>query len=166
MNKLFTLLMTFAMLTACLSTTSISARAEENAISQEEIVYETSEYFADGSSVTIIVTEESTAVAQASVYSKTGSKHYIFFNKDKVEVWRFSVHGTFTVNPGISSTCTEDSYSIVISDDTWKNEAVSTYHSGNQAIGDATFIKKVLFINVDTQNCNVVLSCDSNGSLS
>lgn len=166
MKKLLALLMTVALLTVGFSSISISARAETDAAAQEKIIYETTEYFEDGSSVTIIVTEESTTLARTSSYSKSGSKHYIFFDKDKVELWRFSVHGTFTVNPGLSSTCTEDSSSISISDDAWQTESSSTYHSGNQAIGNAVFIKKLLFITIDTQNCNVVLTCDSNGNLS
>ena len=166
MKRMFTLFTTVVLLAVHFSCNTISVRAEANDIIHEEIISETSEYFADGSSVTIIVTERSTAIEKASVYTKSGSKHYIFFNNDKVEVWRFSVNGTFTINPGISSTCTQDSYSITISDSTWENAAASTYHFGNQAIGDATFIKKLLLITIDTQNCNIVLSCDNNGNLS
>lgn len=166
MKKLLTLLMTTAMLTVGLSGTSLSARAEADNIAYEKIISETTEYFEDGSSVTIIVTEELTAPTRTSAYSKSGSKYYVFLSEDKVELWRFTIHGTFTVNPGINATCTEDSYSIDISDDAWHNESASTYHSGNQAIGDAAFVKKLLFIPVDTINCNVILSCDNNGNLS
>lgn len=166
MKKLLTLLMTAAMLTTGFASASLSARAEANNTAHEKIISETTEYFEDGSSVTIIVAEESTALTRASIYSKSGSKHYVFSDKDDNELWRFTVHGTFTVNPGISVTCTKDSYSIDISDDTWHNESAATYHSGNQAIGDAAFVKKFLFIPVDTINCNVILSCDNNGNLS
>lgn len=166
MKKLLTLLMTTIFLAVGLSGTPLSAHAAINDTAHEQIISETTEYFEDGSSVTIIVSEESTALTRASAYSKSGSKHYVFFDQDKVELWRFTVHGTFTVNPGISATCTEDSYSIDISDNAWKNESASIYHSGNQAIGDAVFIEKLLFITIDTINCNVVLSCDSDGNLS
>ena len=131
--------MTTAMLTVGLSGTSLSAHAEADNTAHEKIISETTEYFEDGSSVTIIVTEESTSPTRTSAYSKSGSKHYIFLSEDKVELWRFTVHGTFMVNPGISATLTEDSYSIDISDDAGHNESASTYHSGDQAIGDATF---------------------------
>lgn len=166
MKKLLTLLMTTAMLAAGLSGASLSAYAEEDNTAREKIISETTEYFEDGSSVTIIVSEESTALTRTSAYSKSGSKHFVYTDKDNNELWRFTVHGTFTVNPGISATCTEDSYSIDISDKAWHNESASTYHSGNQAIGDAVFIEKILFITTYTKCCNVILSCDSNGNLS
>ncbi len=166
MKKLLTLLITTALLVISFSNISISAHAETNDTAQEKIISETTEYFEDGSSVTIIVAEKSTTLTRSAAYSKSGSRHYIFFDKDKNELWRFSVHGTFMVNPGSSSTCTESSYSISISDNAWENELASVYHSGNQAIGNAVFIKKFLFFTVDTQNCNVVLKCDANGNLS
>jgi hypothetical protein len=165
MKKFLTLLMTTAMLTVGFASTSLSACAAAGNIAHEKIINETTEYFEDGSSVTIIVTEESTSPTRTSAYSKSGSKHYIFLSEDKVELWRFTVHGTFMVNPGISAPCTDDSYDIDISDEAWQNESALTYHSGNQAIGEAVFIEKFLFITIDTINCNVVLSCDSNGNL-
>lgn len=166
MKKLLVLILTAVMMATAFSAFSISVHAEINSETDEKIICETTEYFKDGSSVTIILTEESTALKRTSTYSKSGSKHYVFYDKDKVELWRFSVHGTFTVNSGISSTCTANSYSISISDDTWQNESASTYNSGNQAIGDATFIQKYLFVTINTQDCHVVLTCDFNGNLS
>jgi hypothetical protein len=166
MKKLLTLLMTAALLTASFTYASLSAHAAASDSVHETIISKTTEYFEDGSSITIIVSEESTALTHASEYSKSGSKHYVFTDKDNNELWRFTVHGTFTVNHGISATCTEDSYDIDISNSAWHNESASTYHSGNQAIGDAVFIEKILFITTFTQDCNVVLSCDSNGNLS
>lgn len=166
MKKLLTLLITTALLAISFSNISISVHAETNDTSLEKIISKTTEYFEDGSSATIIVTEDSSAPARSASYSKSGSRHYIFFDKDKKELWRFTVHGTFTVDPGISSTCTESSYSIIIYDNTWENESASVYHSGNQATGNAVFIKKLLFFTIDTQSCNVVLKCDANGNLS
>lgn len=167
MKKLLSLmLITFVMLTATFLGSSISVCAETKNETNERIIFQTTQYFDDGSSILIILTEEPTSSMRTSTYSKSGSKHYVFYNKDKVELWRFSVHGTFTVNSGISSTCTADSCSINISDDAWQNESVSTYKSENQAIGDATFIQKYLFITISSQNCHVVLSCDINGNLS
>lgn len=166
MKKLFVLIITAVMLTATFLGSSLSVCAETNGETNEKIIFETTKYFDDGCSLLIILTEETTALMRTSTYSKSGSKHYVFYNEDKVELWRFSVHGTFKIDPGISSTCTADSYSINISDDTWQNESVSTYKSGNQAIGDAIFIQKYLFITISTQNCHVVLTCDINGNLS
>ena len=165
MKKHLALFIAFTILTTSLSCVPISAHAETNDTAHEKILCETTEYFEDGSSATIIVTEESSASARSASYTKSGLKHYTFYDQNKKELWRFTVHGTFTVNPGVSATCTESSYSITIYDDTWKNDLASVYHSGNQAIGHAIFIKKLLFFTVDTQDCNVILTCDANGNL-
>ena len=165
MKKHLALFIAFTILTISLSRAPISAYAETNDAVHEKILCETTEYFEDGSSATIIVTEESSAPTRSASYSRSGSKYYIFYDQNKKELWRFTVYGTFTVNSGVSATCTESSYSITIYDDTWENESASVYHSGNQAIGHAVFIKKYLFFTVDTQNCNVVLTCDANGNL-
>ena len=165
MRKLFSLIIASAMLIAVLSNTQLSVCAMTYDTTYEKIISETTNYFEDGSFITILVSEGPITLSRTAMYSKSGSKHFVFYDKDKVELWRFTVHGTFTVNPNISATCIEDSYDI-ISDSAWQNESVSTYHSGNQAIGDAVFIEKYLFITIDTVNCNVVLSCDNNGNLS
>lgn len=165
--------MTTALLTSLFFSISISTHAEASENATEMIIQKTIEYFEDGSSLTIIVTEtpsamatgDSPALAQASSYSKSGSKYYIFSDRNHTELWRFTVHGTFTVNPGVSAACTGDSCSFSISDDSWQNESSSSYHSGNQATGDAIFIKKVSFLTVDAQTCHVTLTCDSNGNL-
>ena len=167
MKKIFTLFITAVMLITIFSSSAISAYAESNNdIIQGRIVSEATEYFEDGSSATIIVTEESTPLTRASVFTKTGSKYYIARNKNGVEMWRFTVHGTFSVNSGVSATCTKTSHTIKISEDVWQNQSATTKKSANQAIGDATFIKKLLFITTETKSCHVVLTCDSNGNLS
>lgn len=166
MKKIFSLLMATVLLATHCPTFAASARAEANIPTDERIVSQTTEYFDDGSYVNIVVTEQSTVTRSLSTYSKTGSKQYICFDKNKVELWRFTVYGTFTVDPGVSATCTSASYSVSISDDSWSNESASAYYYKNQAMGDAVFVKKLLFMTVDTQSCNVVLTCDSNGNLS
>ena len=130
------------------------------------IVRQTIEYFEDGSYITIIVTENISNITRATAYTKTGSKHYVMQNKDGDELWRFTVNGTFSVNSGVSATCTKSTYSIKITEDAWQNDSASASKSGNQATGTATFIKKLLFITTDTRECSVVLSCDKNGNLS
>ena len=172
-KKISAMLMTITMLVSLFFNISISAHAEPTEKTVETIIHETTEYFEDGSSLTIIVTEVPTAmtagdfsaIAQTDTYLKAGAKHYIFSDEDHNELWRFTVHGTFTVDPGVSATCTKDSFDFSISDDSWHNESASSYHSGNQAIGDAIFIRKILLLTVGTQTCHVTLTCDSNGNL-
>lgn len=113
-----------------------------------------------------MATGNPSALVQADTYSMAGAKHYIFSDENHNELWRFTVHGIFTVNPGVSATCTKDSCDFSISDDSWHNESASSSHSGNQAIGDAVFIRKILLLTVATQTCHVTLTCDSNGNFS
>lgn len=139
--------------------------AKTGAAAQEKILSESVQYFEDGSYVTVIVTEKPSALALSAAYSLSGSKDYTYRAKDGTEIWRFTVHGTFAVNSGISSACTESSYSYSISDDAWELESASAVSSGNQAIGESTFVRKLLLFTLESRDCGVVLTCDANGNL-
>lgn len=167
MKKFLTFFMSAIMAFTIVSVPFVSAQAVDlENFPPENIISETTEYLQDGTSVTIIVVDHSIPQTRGTTFTKTGSKYYIARNKNGVELWRFTVHGTFSVNSGVSATCTANSYSIKITEDAWQNESASTKRSGNQAIGDATFIKKLLFITTERKSCHVVLSCDKNGNLS
>lgn len=153
--------LTFLM-TAALFSSTVSAA---DAIPYDNIITETIEYYDDGSYITVTIFDETAIVTQSSTYIKQGSKTQILHNADGEEAWSFTVHGTFSVDPGVSAVCVEASHSISISDDAWKNESASSYCSGNQAIGDASFVKKILFFTADVKECHVVLTCDENGNL-
>lgn len=145
--------------------TILPAYAKASEAAKQNVISETIEYFEDGSYMTITVTEDIPAT-RGTLSSKSGSKDYVLTNKYGNELWRFTVHGTFSLNSGVSATCTAASYSISIANDAWENESASAYCSGNQAIGDATFIKKLLSITVESKSCHVILTCDSEGNLS
>lgn len=81
-------------------------------------------------------------------------------------LWEFTVSGTFLVNQGISAVCTSSLISYEIYDDHWNLNSGTGSTSGNQAIGNGEFVKKLLGIQVETRNCHVVLTCDANGNLS
>ena len=147
--------------TTVFQTTSLSAYAKNS----EQVISEAIEYFEDGSSIVITVIEESPIIRGTS-YNKSGSKRCIMKNNSGNEICSFTIHGTFSVNSGSSVTCTATSCSFSITDDAWENDSTSSYCSGNQAIGDATFIRKLLSITIDSKNCHVVLSCDNEGNLS
>lgn len=151
---------------ALLTIQPLSARGLPASTVHETLVSETTLQLDNGMSVTILITEEPTRSTRAMTYTKSGSKYYIFRDSDGNELFRFTVTGVFTVVPDVSATCTSASYSTSISDDAWEVDSASAYASGNQAIGSATFIKKVLFVTVDTASCDVTLTCDVNGSLS
>ncbi len=81
-------------------------------------------------------------------------------------LFSFTVHGTFSVNSGVSASCTKSSYSYSITNKAWELKSASATRSGNKAIANAEFIKKLVFVTVDTFDANIVLACDSNGNLS
>lgn len=166
MKKLITLLMTAALLAASFSCVTFPAQAAADGTAHEIIVSKTTEYFEDGSFVTVIVTEEPSVQARSGEYTKSGSKHYVFSDEDNNELWRFTVNGTFTVVPGVGADCTKDSYDYDITDKSWHRQAAISYSSGNQAIGEGIFVKKFLTLITYKQEFKVTLSCDGDGNLS
>lgn len=136
------------------------------AMSNEQIISETVEMLEDGYYVKTIVAEGNPTKATRATTTKSGSKAFVLYNNSDVELARFTVKGTFSVNNGVSATCTASSYTTSISNNAWSVKSASATKSGNQAIGDVVFIKKVLFITTNTREAHVVLTCDKNGNLS
>lgn len=140
--------------------------AEAGTITQDSrIVSDSVEVFEDGSYLHIIVIEDNISSSRAT-QTTSGSKHVTYYDTDNVARWKFTVHGTFQFIPGSSAACTSSSYSVDIYDSSWENTAASASTLGNQAIGDATFTKKVLSIPTQTRNTRVVLTCNAYGTLS
>lgn len=163
MKKIFAALLMIGMV-LCMIPVGVSA---DEGLPEGNIVSQSTETLSDGYCVEIIVTDNSpTITTRATTTTKTGSKYYIMRNKDGKELWRFTVHGTFSVTSGVKAVCTKATYSIKITDTAWEKESASVKNSGSQAIGDATFIRKLLFVTVETKSCHVVLNCDKNGNLS
>lgn len=124
----------------------------------------------DGLYITISTFEDKKATNNVSpfsnTYEKSGKKTYTAKNADKETLFSFTIHGTFSVNSGVSASCTKSSYSHSITNNAWELKTATAKRSGNKAIGDGEFVKKLLFVTVETFNANVVLTCDSNGNLS
>lgn len=128
-------------------------------------VFETTEYLSDGSYIRISVWEEP-VLSRAGSYRKTGSKSYVLHNASGESQWKFTLTGTFTINPGVSSVCTSATYSYDIYNTNWIYNRATSYYTGNQAIGEAEFIRKLLGITVERESFQIVLACDKNGNLS
>lgn len=163
MKKVIALLMTL-----CLMTSAFFAFATETAESKTEkqLVSQKTEYYEDGTYAVITITQEVSKSSRGTVSSISGSKDYTRTGTSGEALYRFTVHGTFTVTTGVHAMCTASSYSVNIFNDAWSNKSASTYEYSNQAIGNATFTKKVLFVTTDTETPQVILSCDANGQLS
>lgn len=144
-----------------------SATGISDATITNNVISETVEYYPDGSSVVITVAESvNKNSVRANTYSKSGTKTYTALNSSGDVLWKFIVKGTFSVNSGVSATCTSASYSTASLASGWSLKSGSSYASGNKAIGDGTFQHKILFIVTDTKSCHIVLNCDANGNLS
>lgn len=158
----------FLVIAGCISLLAVSASPAEAAAEQpSRVIKETVSYFEDGSSVVITVSETlRSAVPYAGEYKVSGAKEFACRDNSGKILWKFTLHGTFLVNPGVSAVCTETSYAASDLASGWSLKSGSSYASGNQAIGDGTFQHKTLFIVTDTKSCHVVLTCDNNGNLS
>ena len=95
----------------------------------------------------------------------SGTKTFSCRNNDGVILWQFFVRGTFTISNG-TATCTYASHDYKIVDSDWNYVNGTSSKSGNKAIGHGEFNRKLLFITVETKECDVVLACDGNGNLS
>ena len=166
MKKIISIVLAIVVLSSLYSI-SINAATPSIDKPNERIISETVEYYADGSSAVIIIAEEATEIGdRATAYTKSGSKTYTMRNSSGDVLWKFTVHGTFSVNAGVSATCTNTSYSTSNIASGWSLKSGSSYASSNKAIGDGTFEHKVLFIVTETKSCHVVLTCDVTGNLS
>ena len=165
MKKLLSILLLTVILFGTFSFSTI-AQSQENVETNGKIVSTDVLHFNDGSYITITVLDTTLNSSLRSTYTKSGTKTYTMVNSSGDVLWKFTVKGTFSVNSGVSATCTSTSYSTSSLASGWSLKSGSSYASGNKAIGDGTFEHKVLFIVTDTKSCHVVLTCDSNGNLS
>ncbi len=134
--------------------------------SDSQVVSEYIETLEDGSYFHVIITEEATSSLSRSTQTISGSKHTTFHDSNGTALWKFTVYGTFQYIPGSSAGCVSSSYSINIYDNSWENSYANASKSGNQAIGDATFKKKVLNITTNIEDVHLVLTCSAYGTLS
>ena len=160
MKKLISIVCCLCLLTAIFV---LPVSAEE--ADAEILISRTVEVQPDGSSVEILV-YQSPVYTRGNSYSMSGSKVYNSTNAAGEVQWTFRVTGVFKVVEGSSVYCTSASHSYTIAEDDWNYVSGSSYKSGNKAIGNAEFNRKVLGIVIDTGTCTVTLTCDANGNLS
>ncbi len=164
MKKLLSVILSVIIITTLFSFTASANAATANI--PYRLISETVEFLDDGSSVITSVYEYGLPQSRGSTYSKTGAKTRTAKNVDGEVIWKFKVTGTFSVNTGASATCTAASYSVSDLSNGWELKSATATRSGNKAIANGTFQRKVLFIVTDTQDCSVTLQCDANGNLS
>ena len=165
MKKLTSVVLIVAILMTILSF-NVAATNDNTFNTYEKIVSETTEYFKDGSSITTTVTQIASNDLTRATKSITGSKTKTIKDSAGDVLYKFKVTGTFTVNEGVSSTCTAVSCSASNCNYGWELDSSTTSKSGNTAKAVGIFKKKTLFITTQTVETTATLTCDKNGVLS
>lgn len=159
MKKIISIILTAVILVSLFSLTAYAQ-------SSETVISETTEYFEDGSSITTTVTQITSNDLTRATKTITGSKTKTVKNSDGDVLYKFKVTGTFTVNEGVSSTCTAVSCSASNLASGWSLASSTKSKSGNKATATGVFEYTVLFITTITQETTATLTCDKNGNLS
>ena len=152
-------------LTVILTISVCSFAVNAQSAPQTKVISETVEYFEDGSSIITTVYENVSPKARANK-TVSGSKSRTAKNSSGEILWKFTVNGTFSVNSGVSATCTSSSYSAGNFSGGWELKTATASRSGNKAIAEGTLQQKILFVVTDTAQCRITLQCDANGTLS
>ena len=124
-------------------------------------------YFKDGSTITVeIVTQENNTIeSRANTNTITTTKNVTYTNNNGEIEWKYVLTGTFSYTPGVSSTCTNATYSEEIYDSSWHFSNGAATRSGNTAYGVGTFKHKVLFVTTATYDIDISLTCDTYGNV-
>ncbi|MGM9681333.1 MAG: hypothetical protein ACI3XR_07500 [Eubacteriales bacterium] len=116
-------------------------------------------YYEDGSKLTVsparIVETQSSARATSKTVSS--GRDATFTDSDGTLQWKYTLTATFSYVEGVSSTCTNASYTQTIYDSSWTFSDGSATKSGNVATGSGKYVKKILFITVNTYNIDIHL---------
>lgn len=158
-------LLSIILATVCLIVVAAPCVYADDAVlysSVEENTY--TEYYDDGSYMVTTIREYATP--RATTYTKTAEKIANLYNSSDELQWTYKLIGTFTVESGVSSVCTNSTYSCNIVASGWSLTAHDNSYSGNEAYGTATLKKKVLFITVQTSEVDMKMRCDANGVIS
>lgn len=134
------------------------------------IVYDLYENVGDTASYGVATAStyaRATTYAVTSTYTKTGTKTVTKYDSNSKILWRYVLSATFTVNEGVSATCTSASYTKTINNTFWKFSNGSTKKSGATANGKGKFTYKVLWLfSGETVTIDINLTCNQYGVLS
>lgn len=124
------------------------------------------EYSPDGGYIETRIGEQNGGVQPfASTYTKTGYKTKAGYDSSGAVIWKRTIYGIFSINPGVSSTCI-DTWYVSECYGSWQQSSASSSRTTSVASGTATYVRKVLFITVETVNVSVSISYDKNGTFS
>jgi len=122
----------------------------------------------DGGKITLTTTDyvDDSIVTRAATANTTGKSREVKYTNNSGDVeWVYTLSAVFSYTPGVSSTCTNATYSEEIYDSSWHFSDGAATRSGNTAYGVGTFKHKVLFITTATYNIDISLTCDTYGNV-
>lgn len=158
----------FSVSAATIESESIVVEATGSVLLDESV-----EYFSDGSSITTQLYEHTDFnqlaaynTLRAASYSKEGVRTVTYKDSSGKVLWDYSVKGIFTVNPGVSATCTAVAAAPTIYDATWSVSSSKPSRSGNTAKGVVVMQKKSGGTVVKEVTKTATVKCDANGVIS
>ena len=158
----------FSVSAATIESESIVVEATGSVLLDESV-----EYFSDGSSITTRLYEHTDFnqianynTLRAASYSKEGLKTVTYKDTSGKTVWDYTVRGKFTINTGVSATCTAVAATPQIYDSTWSVSSNKPSRSGNTAKGVVVMQKKSAGAVVKEVTKTVTVKCDANGVIS
>ena len=123
-------------------------------------------YFDDGSRLVIspvYETKDGSSIKTAANIV-TRSREAYFEDSDGNMEWKYTLTATFSYNYGVSSTCTNASYTQTVYDNKWTFSDGSAERAGNTAYGKGHYVKKWFFVTKET-DIDISLSCDTYGNV-
>lgn len=119
-------------------------------------------FFADGSYLVTTIVSDAQAVMseRGAVNTKSGTKHYDYYNGSHELMWTFRVHGTFTYD-GYRAEATSADYSYDIYSSAWSFDNATAGYTGATATATGSFTRYTL-----PNSVTVSLTCSAKGVLS
>ena len=93
------------------------------------------------------------------------NKTYTYRDSNGDEQWRAILYGTF-VYDGTTSTCTQGSCDVIITDTSWSVSSKNVVKSGGTVSCDLTMVKKFIGITVLKEELNMSMTCSPTGVFS
>ena len=124
-------------------------------------------HYTDGSTLTISsvrLNDQATALV-STAKSISADRVVTYEDADGVLQWNYTLYGTFSYVSGVSSTCTNASYTHEIFDSGWDFSEGSASRSGNKALGHGIYKLKFLFVTIKTYTIDISLTCDVYGNV-
>lgn len=161
-------LLSVFILPIALLTNVLSAHAVEEISFDAQAESESSViYFDDGSRLVtspIYEAKDSSSIKTAANTITRSCDVYFEDSNGNME-WKYTLTATFSYNYGVSSTCTNESYTQTIYDSKWSFSDGSAERSGNTAYGKGHYVKKEWFVVIKDVDIDISLSCDIYGNV-